>query len=115
VDARALLALALLLRDDYARSGVPMLPVVRGVGATVNQIAAYAVATVIVSLVPSLVGSTGWLYLATALVLGAVLMIRSARLYVRPDIRRARELFRYSMVYLALVFLVLAVDRSFVV
>ena len=60
-------------------------------------------------------GDTGWLYLAATLLLGGVLVIRSVRLYVRPDLGRARELFHFSMIYLALVFLVLALDRSFLV
>jgi protoheme IX farnesyltransferase len=111
-------ALAILMKDDYARAGVPMLPVVRGEQATVCQIGMYAVLTVLVSAVPLLLhgsdGRTavGWLYVSTALLLNAVLLLRSFQLYRQPDHARARSLFKYSMVYLALLFLAMAVDQA---
>jgi protoheme IX farnesyltransferase len=105
-------ALALLLKDDYAEAGVPMLPVVRGVRATVVQIAFYTVLTVALSAVPLALGDVGWLYSGTAVLLNGVLMLRSLQLYKQPDHPRAGSLFRYSMVYLALLFLAMAVDRT---
>ncbi len=108
-------ALALMLKEDYARAGVPMLPVVRGERATVIQIACYAVLTVVISAVPAMMpGSqgTGWIYLAAVVLLNAFLLLGSFRLYRTPDRPAARSLFKYSMVYLALLFLAMAVDRT---
>jgi heme o synthase len=111
-------ALAILIKDDYARAGVPMLPVVRGERATVVQIAFYAVLTVAISALPALLqgrnghSAVGWVYLAAAALLNAALLWRSLQLLRRPDRPRARSLFHYSMVYLALLFLAMAVDRA---
>jgi protoheme IX farnesyltransferase len=105
-------ALALLLKDDYARARVPMLPVVRGERTTVFQIAVYAVLTIALSSVPFALGQVGWFYTGAAILLNCVLLVRSLDLYVLPDTARARSLFRYSMVYLALLFLAMAVDRT---
>src|SRR5262249_42892572 len=106
-------ALALLLKDDYARAGVPMLPVVLGERVTVIQIAVYTVLTVVISAVPLLLGETGRIYLLAAAALNALLMLRSLQLYQRPDRPHASTLFKFSMTYLALLFLAMAVDRSF--
>jgi protoheme IX farnesyltransferase len=111
-------ALALLIKEDYARAGVPMLPVVRGERATVAQIGYYTLLTVAVSIVPLMLqgengrSAVGWLYLGTAVALNAGLILRSLQLYHRPDHPRARSLFKYSMIYLALLFLAMAVDRT---
>jgi protoheme IX farnesyltransferase len=106
-------ALALLLKDDYARAGVPMLPVVLGERVTVIQIGVYTVLTVAISAVPLVTHDTGRIYLVAAAALNAVLMLRSLQLFKRPDRPRASSLFRYSMTYLALLFLAMAVDRSY--
>lgn len=106
-------ALALLIKDEYAQAGIPMLPVVAGDRVTVVQIGCYAVLTVVVSALPLLLGEVGLLYVAAAGVLNAVLLLRSLQLYQAPDNRpRAVSLFKYSMVYLALLFLIMAVDRA---
>lgn len=110
-------ALALLIKDDYARAGVPMLPCVRGDRATVSQIVGYALLTVALSALPLLLpGSNGrtvgWIYVGAAVLLNAMLLVRSYRLYQQPDQPHARSLFKYSMVYLALLFLAMAVDRA---
>jgi heme o synthase len=106
-------ALALLLKDDYASVGIPMLPVVRGDRATVVQIGAYAVLTAIVSILPFFVRhEMGPFYLCAALLLNATLLLQSLRLYQKIERPRASSLFHYSMVYLALLFLVMAVDRA---
>lgn len=107
-------ALALLIKDDYAAAGVPMLPVVKGDRATVIQIGAYALVTTCVSLIPMALRDAGWLYLAGAIALNAVLLQQCAQLYRRPERPQASRLFHYSMLYLALLFLVLALDRSFI-
>ena len=111
-------ALAILIKEDYARAGVPMLPVVRGERATVSQIWCYAVLTVAISAVPLLLPGPkgqqafGLVYLCSAVLLNVLLLVRSAQLYRTPDHPHARSLFKYSMVYLALLFLAMAVDRA---
>ncbi len=106
-------ALALLLKDDYAEAGVPMLPVVRGERITVVQIGLYAILTAVVSVIPMIQNAVGYIYFVAAILLNAALLIRCLQLYRQIDRPRASSLFHYSMLYLALLFLMLAVDRSF--
>jgi protoheme IX farnesyltransferase len=103
-------ALALLIKDNYANARVPMLPVVRGDRETARQIVVYSVGLVAVTLIPWAYGSAGLLYLASALALGAVFLWLAERL--RRDLapRRAAILFHYSLLYLALLFVALALD-----
>jgi protoheme IX farnesyltransferase len=108
-------ALALLLKDEYAAAGVPMLPVVKGERHTVNQIAAYAVLTFAVTLAPFFLPEVGWIYAVTALVLNCILIYLCFQLYRRIDRPRASSLFHYSMLYLAILFLMFAVDRTVVI
>jgi protoheme IX farnesyltransferase len=103
-------ALALLIKDNYANARVPMLPVVRGDRETARQIVVYSIGLVAVTLVPWLVGSAGLLYLASALGLGAVFLWLAERLRREIAPRRAALLFHYSLLYLALLFVALALD-----
>ena len=105
-------ALALMIQDDYRAVGVPMLPVVLGERATVIQIALYALLTALISLMPLLLGELGLLYLAASLLLNALLLLKSLALYRRPERRTAVSLYKYSMLYLALLFAAMAVDRA---
>ncbi len=105
-------ALALLIKDDYKDAGVPMLPVVHGDRVTVAQIALYAVLTAIISIMPITQPGVSGMYLAVAALLNVMLLARSAQLYRAPERPQAKSLFKYSMVYLALIFLALAIDRS---
>lgn len=105
-------ALALLIKDDYARTGVPMLPVVRGERATVVQIVVYALLTAAISIIPFFQSAVGMGYLVVAVALNLSLLARAFRLYRTPAPQTARALFKYSLVYLALLFLALAADRS---
>lgn len=105
-------ALALMIKDDYANAGVPMLPVVRGVRATVVQIVFYGVLTTVISIMPILQPHVGWSYLAITILLNLVLMLRCMQLYVHMDRPRAVSLYKYSMLYLAILFLTLALDRA---
>ncbi|MFZ4506914.1 MAG: heme o synthase [Fimbriimonas sp.] len=107
-------ALALLLQDDYASVGVPMLPVVKGQRYTVNSIAVYTVITVIVTMLPLLMPQVGMIYGVAAAILNIILLVRCARLWKQIDRPRASSLFHYSMLYLALLFLVFAIDRTVV-
>jgi protoheme IX farnesyltransferase len=104
-------ALAILLKDDYTEAGIPMLPSVRGERVTVVQIGLYAILTAILSVLPFFQRETSGFYLVAALVLNALLLLRSLRLYQVADRPRASSLFHYSMLYLALLFLFMAVDR----
>src|SRR5262249_52408935 len=105
-------ALALLIKDDYARAGIPMLPVVHGERVTVLQIALYAVLTAVISILPMAQGQVHGVYLVAALLLNSVLLLRCFQLYQQPDRPRAVSLYKYSMLYLALLFLVMAVDPA---
>lgn len=104
-------SLAILIKDDYAKAGVPMLPVVHGDRVTVIQIVVYTVLTAGISAVPLLLGQAGMFYLIVAAVLNMGLLLQSMRLYFVVDRPHARAVFKYSMVYLALMFLAIAVDR----
>jgi protoheme IX farnesyltransferase len=105
-------ALALLLREQYASAKVPMLPVVSGARATVRQIVLYTVMLVAFSIVPFALGAFGMLYLAGALVLGGLFVVLAIRLGRGDDRRRAAVAFHYSLLYLALLFAVAAVDAA---
>ena len=105
-------ALAILIKDDYAKAGVPMLPVVKGNRYTVVQIGIYAAVTVICSLAPLWFG-LGWVYAGAALVLNGLLVRGCLKLWQGIDDRpRASALFHFSMIYLALLFLAMAIDKS---
>jgi heme o synthase len=103
-------ALSLLIADDYARTGVPMLPVVRGETTTRRQILAYSVLLVAITVGPVLTGLFGGFYLAAALLLGAAFILLAARLAARPSRRAARTLYLSSLAYLAILFVAMAVD-----
>ena len=104
-------ALALLLKNEYAEAGVPMLPVVHGERATVVQIALYAILTAVVSLLPLTMHLVGPGYAIAALLLDIVLVVMSLNLWRQTDRPHASRLFHYSMLYLALLFLAMAVDK----
>jgi protoheme IX farnesyltransferase len=105
-------ALATLLRDDYRRAGIPMLPAVVSVQRTANQAFIYAVATVAASLAPILWGGAGRFYTVSAAGLGAVFIGRAETFRREADTRSAGRLFRYSIAYLAALFVVFVVDRT---
>ena len=105
-------ALALLLKDDYARAGVPMLPVVAGVDKTKRSILLYAVLLLVLTLMFFTTQAVGWIYLGAALVLGLLFIYHAARLVRRPGIEGAVGTYVYSLAYLALLFAAIAVDGS---
>ena len=105
-------ALSLLIKDDYARTGVPMLPVVKGDAATHRQILAYAVVLVAFTLLPVATGFFAAIYLVAAVVLGAGFAGLATRLLRRPTRRVALRLYLSSLAYLALLFCAMAVDRT---
>lgn len=107
-------ALALLLKDDYAEAGIPMLPVVKGERMTVIQISLYTAVTVLVTLLPWQAGFLHGGYFVGAVVLNGLLVVRNIQLYREITRPRASSLFHYSMLYLALLFLLMAIDRVFI-
>jgi heme o synthase len=107
-------ALAILIKDDYAIAKVPMLPVVRGDRATAVQIGAYAIVTAAATLVPHFMGLTGVTYLASAVVLNGWQLWMSYQLWREPVRSKASSLFHFSMLYLALLFLMMAIDRAII-
>jgi protoheme IX farnesyltransferase len=103
-------ALALLIKRNYAAAGIPMLPVVRGERETVKQIVLYSFVMVGVTIVPFVWGTLGLAYLIAAILLGAGFIWLAVRLAQRTTPRRAALLFHASLLYLALVFVIGAVD-----
>jgi len=103
-------ALALLIKRDYEAARIPMLPVVRGVRETTRQIVLYAVVLVGVTVVPFVWGPLGLGYLVAALALGGAFIWLAVRLRRETTPRRAAFLFHYSLLYLALLFTVMAID-----
>jgi protoheme IX farnesyltransferase len=103
-------ALALNYSSDYQRAGVPMLPAVSGGEETKRQILLYTLALAAISLLLPLSGATGLIYVSAALVLGGVFLYYAFRLWRGTSTGAASALFRYSIIYLALLFGAMAVD-----
>jgi protoheme IX farnesyltransferase len=103
-------ALALLLTPQYEAAQIPMLPVVRGSAVTARQVLLYTVALSAATVVPVVTGTFGVAYLAAAVVLDATLLALAWRVWRRPTSGRASALFHYSLLYLALLFVAVAVD-----
>ena len=107
-------ALAIHRKDEYAKSGVPMLPVTHGEHVTKIHIIIYTLTLVMVSVLPYLSGMSGLLYLVTALALGAGFIGWSGKLMFKPKPTTAMQTFRYSIVYLGVLFVALVVDHYLV-
>jgi len=103
-------ALALLIKRDYEAARIPMLPVVRGDRETTRQILLYSLVLVAVTLLPFAWRTAGILYLAAALLLGAVFLRLAWRLRQEATPVRARALFHFSLLYLAILFVAMAID-----
>ena len=104
-------SLALLYKDDYAAAEYPMMPNVKGEASTRNQIVAYTVLTALCSLVLVASRDAGYLYLASALLLGGVFVLRSVRLLGGPTPKAYRAFFLFTIQYLGLLLLALIGDR----
>jgi protoheme IX farnesyltransferase len=103
-------ALSLLMKKEYERVGVPMLPVVRGEHETRKQILLYAILLWAVTQLPYCAGGLGPIYLVSSLVLGGLLIGGALVLYRRADRRSALRLYLFSLLYLALLFGAMVVD-----
>ena len=113
-------ALSLRIRKDYAAAGVPMLPVVKGIAETTRQIGLYAVLMVAVSFILFAVGRMGLIYLVAAVVLGAIFLWQAYGLWRRGASEEAStagaiRLYKFSISYLSLLFLAIAVDALVVI
>jgi protoheme IX farnesyltransferase len=104
-------ALALYRTEDYARAGVPMLPVTHGKPYTRLQVLLYTLILFGVSLLPYAIRMSGFAYLLAALALGGVYLWYALRIYFAYSDRVARGAFRYSIVYLAFLFAALLIDH----
>jgi protoheme IX farnesyltransferase len=103
-------ALSLLMRDEYASAGVPMLPVVRGEDETRWQILLYTILLVAVTLLPFAFGMFGGTYLVATLLLGSAFTVMALWLRSRADRRSALRLYLFSLAYLALLFASMVAD-----
>jgi protoheme IX farnesyltransferase len=104
-------ALAIARREEYAKAGVPMMPVIHGVAYTKRSIFAYAMVLIPVSYLPVTVGLSGPFYLIGATILGGIFAVRAYHLmYVDSD-RLAMRLFGFSITYLTVLFALLLVDH----
>jgi heme o synthase len=103
-------ALSLYRRDDYERAGLPMLPVTHGEAVTRRQILIYSLVLVASTLAVAPLSGLGPLYTVSAAVLGAVFVAGAERLRRAPSVAAAQGLFRYSIAYLFLLFLMMSVD-----
>ncbi|HCL72599.1 MAG TPA: protoheme IX farnesyltransferase, partial [Gammaproteobacteria bacterium] len=104
-------ALAIHRKEEYAKSGVPMLPVTHGERVTKIHITVYTAILVVISVIPYFSGMSSLLYLTAALALGAGFMFWSLKLMRSPVPSTAMDTFKYSIVYLALLFVALVVDH----
>ena len=104
-------ALALYRADDYARAGLPMLPVTHGNDFTRLQILLYTLVLFAASLLPFIQGMSSWLYLAAAVGLGGWFLLLALRLWQAYSEALARRTFRYSIWYLSLLFAALLLDH----
>ena len=104
-------ALSLVLKKDYAKAGVPMLPVVRGERATRRQIVVYSALLLPISLTLVATHAMGWLYLVCAVTLGLGLCAFAVRLAITHRMSHARDFFWLSNNYLALLFAAMALDK----
>jgi protoheme IX farnesyltransferase len=113
-------ALSLRIRKDYAAAGVPMLPVVKGIPETTRQIGLYTILMVAISLILFAVARMGAIYLGAAVVLGAIFLWQAYGLWRRGASEEAStagaiRLYKYSISYLSLLFLAVAVDALVVI
>jgi protoheme IX farnesyltransferase len=104
-------ALALYRTRDYENSGLPMLPVTHGQQFTRLHILLYSIALMATTALPYVIGMSGWLYLVCAMVLGALFVWYAWRLYRQYSDELSRRLFRFSILYLSLLFAALLVDH----
>lgn len=105
-------ALALFQQEDYRRAGVPMLPVVAGDEETRRHILIYSIVLAPLALTPVAFGMAGWIYGGAAVTLGLIFVALAWRLFFRADVKSARGLFLFSILYLFVLFASLLVEQA---
>jgi protoheme IX farnesyltransferase len=106
-------ALALLKQRDYGRAGVPMAPLVWGERETMRQMIWYNVILIALTLLPATFGAFGIIYLVSALVLGAILLVGVVRVSTSVEwTGPAWRVYKFSLLYLALLFIAMVIDRK---
>ncbi len=103
-------ALSLLMKDEYARVGVPMMPVVHGEDETRRQILLYTCLLVVLTLLPVVFGFVGAIYAAVAVLLGGLFLFHAVRLQRSAERRAALKTYLFSLLYLALLFVAMVAD-----
>jgi protoheme IX farnesyltransferase len=103
-------ALSLLMKDEYAKAGIPMMPVVRGEQETRRQILLYTLLLYAISQLPFCAHAFGGIYLISSMVLGCAFIVGAVWLYRRADRRAALRLYLFSLLYLALLFGAMVAD-----
>ena len=103
-------SLSLLMKDEYARAGIPMMPVVRGEHETRRQILLYTLLLYAISQLPFCAGAFGGMYLAASMALGLAFVAGAIWLYRRADRQTALRLYLFSLAYLALLFCAMVAD-----
>jgi protoheme IX farnesyltransferase len=103
-------ALSLLMKDEYAKVGIPMMPVVRGERETRRQILLYTLLLYAITQLPFCAGEFGGIYLVASMVLGCAFLGGALHLYRRADRKAALQLYLYSLLYLALLFGAMVAD-----
>ena len=106
-------ALALYRRNDYAKVGIPMLPVTHGESFTLLQIVLYTISLIIVTMAPFSLGMSGLIYLICATILNAFFLYYVIMLYKKYSDKLSMKTFRYSIIYLSLIFSAMLVDHYF--
>ena len=105
-------ALAINKKDEYAKAGIPMMPVVKGIEYTKIQIVLYSILLMVVSLLLFATGYFGYVYLIGAAILGGIFIQKSWKLKQSTGADNSMSLFLYSIVYLTLIFLLMIVDKA---
>ena len=104
-------ALALYRAEDFARAGLPMLPVTHGAKFTRLHVLLYTLVLIASTMMPFVYGMSGWIYLTAALLLDGMFLYYAVRIYVAYSDRLAQQTFRYSVLYLAGLFTALLLDH----
>ena len=106
-------ALSILLKEDYAKANIPMLPVVSSIQETSKQIVRYTIFLVLITIVFAFHDSVSYIYMGSATLLGAIFIYFSIRFKTESTQSRARTLYIFSLLYLALLFLSIILDGFF--
>lgn len=108
-------ALAIHRRDEYAKAGIPMLPVTHGIEYTKTAVLHYTILLALCTLLPYLTAMSGLIYLISTLILNAVFLFYAVKLKFNPNGRTAMKTFGFSIVYLMCLFIALLLDHYFMI